>query len=213
MINSKTVLLVAGMRHSGSTALFNILRLSLEQIGVMLVSGYSERLDLLSIEESEFEQLLVKTHEPRDDILGIADIIITTKRDLRETVASATRRKFNILTQLGSAVEYAKYNRLLHEYWSRKSDYEFSYEAFIQQPEEAISKVLEFLKIDGVDIPAVLHQIQNLPTDNYKETLLSPEHITDPERKLSFSETLTTRDIIEIERNSYVWLTDNGYEL
>lgn len=213
MINSKTVLLVAGMRHSGSTALFNILRLSLEQIGVMLVSGYSERLDLLSIEESEFEQLLVKTHEPRDDILGIADIIITTKRDLRETVASATRRQFNILTQLGSAVEYAKYNRLLHEYWSQKSDYEFSYEAFIQQPEEAISKVLEFLKIDGVDIPAVLHQIQNLPTDNYKETLLSPEHITDPERKLSFSETLTTRDIIEIERNSYVWLTDNGYEL
>jgi hypothetical protein len=213
VINSKKVLLVAGMRHSGSTALFNIIRLSLNQIGVSLVSGYSERLDLFSIEDSEFEQLLIKTHEPRDDVLGIADIIITTKRDLRETVASAARRKFYLLEKLGGVVEYAKYNRLLHEYWSQKSHYEFTYETFLLQPEESIAKALDFLKIDGVDIPAVFQQIQNLPTDNYKETLLTPEHITDPERKLNFSETLKTKDIIEIERDSHKWLTDNGYNL
>ena len=122
--NKKSVVIVvAGMRHSGSTALFNILRIALEKSGLEIISGYSEKLDISNMENQPAQVYLIKTHELRDDILNKATLIITTIRDLRDSVASASRRKFDMLDKVGGAVAYAKFNRSLFDQWAEYSQY------------------------------------------------------------------------------------------
>jgi hypothetical protein len=208
----KISILVAGMRHSGSTALFNIIRLALEQNLTDYISGYSEQIKVDELDFNQTQVELLKTHELRDDVLRRATFIFTTKRDLRDTVASAVRRKFPTLERVGGATEYAKYNRSIYEQWSNKSDFEFCYEEFIKQPLSVIQKVLSvigLIKLDHVDI---YNQLMNLPTDQYSKTLLSATHITDPTRERNYLNTLSDKDIQMIDSQHSGWLQQNGYQ-
>lgn len=202
-------LVVAGMRHSGSTALFNILRLTLELLEIEFESGYSEKTWLRQSRRNT-QLRLIKTHEIRDDLIFGQAIIISTVRDLRDTVASAARRKFKQYQQLG-AVEYAKFNRSLHEMWDLQAHYTFNYEQFITEPDIAVSALLGFLDIQSVDIAKLLAELNSLPTDDWDKTLLSPTHVTDPKRLLSYTDTLSQDDAETITRQNYKWLLANGY--
>lgn len=207
----RIVLLVAGMRHSGSTALFNILRLGMESLGLSFESGYTEKINLEEIAVSESGIFLLKTHEYRDDVAQLADFVFTTKRDLRDTVASAVRRKFPLCERL-SAIEYSKYNRQLWEIWSELSDYEFHYETYMRTPVRSVMNVLEIVGLQQAGAYAIARSINALPTDQYNVTLLSPAHITDPERKLTYEDSLTPEQVYIINRNNVRWLEVNGYE-
>src|SRR3546814_18244817 len=101
--------LIAGMRHSGSTALFNFVILALKQRGVDFASFYSEAAQAERLHDPDCPLLLIKTHEFRDDVASRASMVITTRRDLRDTVASAQRRKFTTYERLNGAVESAQY--------------------------------------------------------------------------------------------------------
>jgi len=205
-LNSHSVILVAGMRHSGSTALFNIIRLGLEKSGHEFISGYSEYESLASKIRQAGCIGLIKTHEFRDDLLSMADVVFTTRRDLRDTVASAVRREFPILKKLGSAIEYAKYNRSLFDLWSHHTDFQFVYEDFIRNPLESVDKIIEFLGLDKDHVEAICHEVSNLPKDDYQTTLLSESHITDPGHEKSYLDTLSKDDISMINANHYMWL-------
>jgi hypothetical protein len=208
----KVTILVAGMRHSGSTALFNIIRLALERNEMNFVAGYSEKIVVDELDFNQTELALLKTHELRDDILQRATFIFTTKRDLRNTVASAVRRKFPTLEKVGGATEYAKYNRSIYEQWSNKSNFEFCYEEFITQPLSVIQKVLSVIGLHKVDSVSIYNQLMNLPTDQYSKTLLSPIHITDPARERNYLDTLTDKEIQVIDSQHAGWLQQNGYQ-
>jgi hypothetical protein len=207
----KVTILVAGMRHSGSTALFNIIRLALERNEMNFVAGYSEKIGVDELDFNQTQVALLKTHELRDDILQLATFIFTTKRDLRDTVASAVRRKFPTLEKVGGATEYAKYNRSIYEQWSNKSNFEFCYEEFIKQPLSVIQKVLSVIGLHKVDNVSIYNQLINLPTDQYSKTLLSPTHITDPARERNYLDTLTDKNIQIIDNQHGGWLQQNGY--
>ena len=204
-------LVVAGMRHSGSTAVFNLLRLSLKSLGIEFESGYSDSEHEWLNENKRNRQLrLIKTHEVRDDLFRSDAIVVTTNRDLRDTVASASRRGFGRLKQLG-AIEYAKYNRSLHHYWDQRSHYEFMYEDLMMDATKAASALFNFLGMQAVDVSSVVAGVNGLATDEYEETLLSPSHITDPDRILSYVDTLEAKDVKTITRQNYKWLLRNGY--
>lgn len=207
----RLVLLVAGMRHSGSTALFNILRLGMESLGLPFESGYTEKLDLEKIAASESGIFLLKTHEYRDDVAQLADFVFTTKRDLRDTVASAVRRNFPLCERL-NAIEYSKYNRQLWEMWAEMSDYEFHYETHMREPVQSVMSVLNAVGLQRAGAYEIAKGINALPTDQYNVTLLSPTHITDPERKLTYQDNLTQEQVYIINRNNARWLEVNGYE-
>jgi hypothetical protein len=207
----KVSILVAGMRHSGSTALFNIIRLAFERNEMNFVAGYSEKIVVDELDFNQTQLALLKTHELRDDILQRATFIFTTKRDLRDTVASAVRRKFPTLEKVGGATEYAKYNRSIYEQWSNKSNFEFCYEEFIKQPLSVIQKVLSVIGLHKVDKVSIYDQLMNLPTDQYSKTLLSPTHITDPARERNYLNTLTDKNIQIIDSQHGGWLQQNGY--
>ena len=208
----RRTIVIAGMRHSGSTALFNIVRLALDQKGLTYRSFYSEGNNSEVLSDPDEDLLLIKTHELRDDVLARADVIITTRRDLRDTVASAVRRDFPLLKKLNGAVEYAKYNRSLHDIWLPHTDYEFIYEAFMADPAPETERVLAFLGLGNVDIDAISEQAVNLPTDQYSTTLLSPIHITDPLRAMSYRDSLEEVHLSRINTDHASWLRRYGYD-
>lgn len=205
-------IVIAGMRHSGSTAAFNIIRIALSKKNLNFVGYYSEGKSATSLSQpSENQFRLVKTHEFRDDIAYGDAIIITTQRDLRDTIASATRRKFPLLAKMGNAIEYAKYNRTLHDIWLQHSDHVFVYESFMSEPILTIAKMLDALGLNDVNEEEIYKEVLSLPVDKYETTLLSPTHITDPEHKLSFNDTLELDEIHKINAEHGVWLKRYGY--
>gem|GEM_PF-2683184 len=203
-------IIVAGMRHSGSTALFNIIRLGLLDAGVELKSGYSEINGLDNHLPDNKGVFLLKTHELRDDVVAFGDIVFTLRRDLRDTIASATRRNFPYLKKFGH-IEYAKHNRMLHDIWLPYSEFELIYEEFMNNPVEQIQAVLSVLGIKDCDPEKLNEQLNNLPTDEYDITLLSPSHVTDPERKLSYLDTLDKDVLKKIESQNMEWLSKYDY--
>lgn len=208
----RCVIVIAGMRHSGSTALFNLVRLALEHKGVQFTSLYSEGKSGESINDPAPGTLLIKTHELRDDVITRADVIITTRRDLRDTVASAKRRDFPLLKRLGDASEYAKYNRALHDIWLPYSNYEFVYEAYIADPLGESRRLLDFIGMGEMDVETIHERVSSLPTDQYGTTLLSPLHVTDPLRVMSFHNTLSEAQLSRINTDNAAWLRRYGYE-
>ncbi|MGD9212478.1 MAG: sulfotransferase [Desulfobacteraceae bacterium] len=208
-----TAIVVAGMRHSGSTALFNIIRLMLIEAGLKFVSCYSEYQGCIEKVRTANCLGLIKIHEMRDDVAQVANVVLTTRRDLRDTVASAVRRQFPLLKKIGSPVEYAKYNRSLHDAWNSISDYQFVYEKFIINPIDCIHTIAQLVDIDSVDAEKIYDQVSHLPQDDYDTTLLSPSHITDPERKLTYKDSLDKKIIAEIENHNSNWLKEYGYTI
>ncbi|MCC5788783.1 MAG: glycosyltransferase [Opitutales bacterium] len=208
---SAPVVVIAGMRHSGSTALYNIVRLGFASMGVEALTNYSEKENIAREARKSSLPTIIKIHEMRDDVLDLATVVLTTKRDLRDTVASAVRRKFFLLEKLNTPAEYAKYNRMLHEVWSPYSDYEFTYERYRANPIDVVKKILSLLNFDEKNAEDITHQVENLPLDQYDTTLLTAEHITDPQHKLTFADTLSPADITRIELDHYAWLMRNGY--
>jgi hypothetical protein len=207
----RKVIVVAGMRHSGSTALFNLLRLSLMQTGVKFISCYSEYKNCIDAIINTDAFGLIKTHEKREDVAQVADVILTTRRDLRDTVASAVRRKFPMYTKAGSTLNYAEYNRKLHDEWWNQSDYEFIYEYFMNDPFRTMDEVLDKVGIRGVDLVKLKQELDDLPTDKYEVTLLSDSHITDPKHEISYRDTLEADEIRDINERHYDWLSRYGY--
>ncbi len=208
----KRTIVIAGMRHSGSTALFNIVRLALKQKGLPFTSFYSEGNNSELLNDPNQGLLLIKTHELRDDVLMRADVVITTRRDLRDTVASAKRRDFPVLRQLNGVVEYAKYNRALHDQWLPHSDHEFVYESFMASPTVEARRVLALLDLADVDVAAICTEVSSLPTDQYDTTLLSPTHVTDPCRVASFRDSLSDVQILKMTSDHAAWLRRYGYD-
>lgn len=210
----KKTIVICGMRHAGSTALFNIIRLALEQKNIKYISCYSESEKY----KNDFEEIinfdgvkLIKTHEFRDDIMDLADVIFTARRDLRDTVASALRRDFPLLKKVGGEVEYAKYNRALYDLWQPYSNYEFIYENFINNPLKSINNMVDYIDLKEVDCQSVLDSVNNLPTNNYSVTLLSESHITDPTHKLTYKDSLSLGVIDNINKNNFRWLKAHNY--
>lgn len=212
-LTHRAVVIVAGMRHSGSTALFNILRLGLSRAGHDFVSCYSEQENCASKVRQAGRMGLIKTHEFRDDLLAMADFVFTARRDLRDSVASAVRRDFHLYKQLRTPVEYAKYNRTLYDIWAPHSDFEFVYEKFLADPAAVTGNVLEATGLTPSWAPEICQEVLNLPTDDYQTTLLSPQHITDPTHKLTYRDTLASADISAIQTHHCDWLQRHGYAI
>lgn len=205
------VIVIGSMRHSGSTALFNIVRLGYIAAGIDPMASYSEVEDYVAQVRNASVPAIIKTHEFRDDVIELASVVLTAKRDLRDTVASAVRRDFFLLKKMGSSREYAKYNRMLYDIWAPFSDYEFCYERYRSDPVSTVSEVLKLLGLPLAHAGSIVQQVETLPVDQYPTTLLSPTHITDPERRLNYTKTLSPEDVISITQDHLTWLEANEY--
>ena len=65
--------------------------------------------------------------------------------------------------------------------------------------------------MQAVDVFSVVAGVNGLATDEYDESLLSPSHITDPDRILSYVDTLKAKDAKTITQQKYKCEVKNGY--
>jgi len=154
-----------------------------------------------------------------------ANLVFTICRDLRDVIAS-TKRK-NPPFKNGNVIEIGKNHLKWYNDWVEKSNYEFKYESYKQNPIKIINEIAEVLGFE-VDAEKVHKQAEslkdnkNLPKlglrDNekekvefYKDTIMAEHHITNNGKIGGHKDNLTPKEIKLIETHFKSWLTKKGY--
>ena len=172
------LLLVAGMPRSGSTWLYNVIRLALEDViaGAQIWSGWTEDLDRASGERTK----LVKLHDFDEILAAEADIIIYSYRDIRDVIASSYR-----MWGTAPTVEHAQSLVSQFQHWYDRCNVLIRYDELIARPLQIVTRVTAALGIhpDPAKIVERLRPLSSLPpesaTDSYhRTTLYHRNHLT-----------------------------------
>ncbi|MFW5721455.1 MAG: hypothetical protein ACOCWW_03655 [Bacteroidota bacterium] len=205
----KPIVISAGMPRSGSTLLFNCLRLLfLEKYGSKLSSGW--------IEETEsFPNAtiyLIKTHHLNKIDLLRAKHTFYTYRDLRDAMVS----KYRMFGTVPS-IENVRYTVNQYNLAKSKADLIFKYEDFVNDKNKMIDQLSEILGI-SVDSSTILKSLPNPGRQNKinslhdKETLLHEKHVTGTQ-KGEWKSILPKTLIDDINQEFGWWFKENGYDL
>lgn len=175
---AQRVVLVAGMIRSGSTWLYNTVRMVCA-IGASTQGCWIDDFDPSSLSMEKW--LVVKAHIPDPRIAQRSDFIITCHRDLRDVAASAldmgwSASKAEVLELVASA-------RSCDEFWSPMANLSIGYGDIAGQPAYAVAHIAESLSVeispDEIrDIVTKVSQLkQPVDTGAYdKVTLLHSAH-------------------------------------
>jgi len=134
------VLLSAGMPRSGSTWMFNALRLLLKGCpGVFTQVGSGWFQDLARLRDNPF--ILLKLHFHMSPLADCARAIFYSYRDIRDAMASQQRR-FGGPAEMAWADEYVR----SHEMWMRCADYTMKYEHMLCDKDAIIADLTEAIR-------------------------------------------------------------------
>ena len=206
-------ILCAGMHRSGSTWLFNAIRLIYICNNDSVYSYFFSEYDPKEGQNASIH--VAKTHQ-FNDVLTTRDYdyIFTTCRDLRDLAASAVRKGM-IDNRTRPIIKFLR-KVLSEEYdaWSCYSDMEIVYEEMMENDIEIIKKIAQFLNID-VDPASVSRAVNSLPfpkkgEDYFRDTQLHYQHITSSTPD-SYKLTLSKRTIRIIETKFSTWLFNHRY--
>ncbi|WP_425395009.1 hypothetical protein [Aeoliella sp.] len=200
----------AGLMRSGSTWLYNALRL-------ILSKGTNRRLKADLYHQRKWKNVkhgLVKAHEFHIHLADKADFVFTSHRDIRDACASLSRFQPN--RHPGAVI--AKITEQFQHYqkWAQIADYDMQYEHMLEDPLQVLDQLASRLKLPHVDILAIYQELTAIappPPETRAEdpqTLLWPNHITDG-RAGKFAETLDDDFVQIIEHRFGAWLRANGY--
>ncbi len=169
----------AGLHRSGSTWLFNVLRLIFLETNQEIYSCF------MPFDQAQFKSNnIVKIHKYHPSALNFADFIFLTKRDLRDIAASAVRRKL-IPLKLEAIIDYLT-EVVNKEYlpWKPFIDLEIEYEKLIKNKRSYIALIGEKLnqKLTRPLINTIYTKVETM-SKNVKVfdpiSQLHPNHITD----------------------------------
>lgn len=204
----KRLILVASIPRSGSTWVFNCVKKILCKYNESVYSCWVEDYD------SQNESLihLVKVHDPASDLANQADVILSTRRDIREVAASLVRMGWdnkgeNFIQQ----IQHIAY--IVHPFWYERSTLEIEYEQTLQNSMVVIEQIGHVLGHhlslrEVAQLEAYLSQLKD-SGDYDKETQLHPRHRA--------TEIQSCEDILGSERLKIVthaaekWLADFKY--
>lgn len=185
-------ILVAGQPQSGSTKLFNMVRIALERSGMEVNTFlFSAETGWPDIKDGRVN--LAKVHAFDAVAEAGATLVLTTRRDIRDCVVSHVKR----LTRAGHGTGpwtpfyYGAWNLECYKAWQRRSDAEFVYEDGYLDPLKQALLLGEVLGLafSEEDGRALLEQVDNLwrnplpefddkSNDVYQKTLLTESHNT-----------------------------------
>jgi hypothetical protein len=207
------VLIVAsGMPRSGSTWLYNVIRLII-RTGKPEINWQCGWLDDLNWEEES--DCLVKVHRANDIMSTKADVIFYSYRDIRDSVASL-KRKLNKEPSISSVDQMMADD----SYWRKRAIYSMKYEDMLSSPESVVTNIAKTLKIITDKPGEIVTQIAKLSYESigtkndiyHAENLLHKGHITDG-RVGSWKGYIPEPLVAEIEKKYSSWFVSNGYEL
>lgn len=206
-------ILVAGIPRSGSLRIFNIVRLGLEQL-------YSRNEINFGYENKFFDMpskkhQLLKIHSCSDNWRDWADIVFTTKRDLRDILASSI--DFGMIDKRFLSEE--RINLFLsdivekYKYWKQYTDLEVIYENYDENKMQILTRIFEICKLK-VDISQVLEKIDFIANNRADKSLvgeyISKKHISDRNND-TYKNRLDEESLSVVEQYFLDWLKLNGY--
>ena len=155
-LKNSSVILAAGMSRSASTWLYNAARL--------LVSGSPEQAkefscgwvgDLKTLPKKRI--MLIKLHGFDQRLVDLADKIVYSHRDIRDSLASSERK-------FGHAPSMERADRLvrLHEQWIGVADFVMGYEAMQSNKVNTVVQLAGALQIENFDSRAIVDEIDQL---------------------------------------------------
>ena len=214
MINIKKLILSAGMPRSGSTWMYNTIR-------ILILNQYIHKEDFTYGWIEDIDKLppskirLIKIHNHEENIVNKSDIIFYSYRDIRDAIASSFR-KFGTKPSIKLASQFIEQ----HFKWEKISNYTMRYETMLKDKEKIVMEIANVLNIKSCSPQKIINQIENM---NYNsngkkneiynmDNLFHRDHITDG-RHGSWRDTLSESFIKEIENKYSSWLNDYGYPL
>jgi len=205
-------IILAGIPRSGSTRLFNIVRLGLLQ---HFPAEYLNCHWITTFQHKENCHNLLKVHVFDQRWIDYADFVFTTKRDIRYIAASAYEHNLKKANCTIDGVIKSMHSVLeMHALWNEHSDFEVVYEKFDDHSEEIINGIFSKIGLP-VDVKKVLTDLSEIR--NAKEyfnddgvSLMHTNHIS-PKTHLSYKERLPRpfHEKLDLVFNS--WLQENGY--
>lgn len=213
MGKNQKLIVAAGSIRSGSTWLYNAIRLVLLAGNRTVVGCWID--DIVKHEIGSHDFILVKTHEPNETLRNQAWRIFTSHRDLRDVARSS--RDFLGTDTLGDLTAYVSVPVAHHDYWVKHADYDMRYEQMIKDEACVVHHIAEKLSIEiSMDQKKdIVDQIAKLPepnnADSYDEsTLLHPRHRFDGAAGGWMS--ALTEGQVETIKNKFGWWMDKyGY--
>jgi hypothetical protein len=205
----------AGMYRSGSTWLYNAVRLILKNVGVPeLRAGWiADRNRLLP-----GKNLVIKVHAFDRGLVSSKTVVLTSHRDLRDVASSICRKSKRPFAMAGlrETVEH-------HAKWSRLSAFDLRYEDLLIDKRRELQNVTNALRLPGdatarLPFDLILKQIEDerfceeraTPGGHDTVNLLHKGHITDG-RHGSWPNVLSGDAIRAIETEFRPWLTRRKY--
>lgn len=203
------IIVSAGLHRSGSTWLYNTLRMIYIESGREVYGSFIDQYD----SKNKTPIHIVKTHNYRLVTKEMASSIFMTVRDLRDIIASAVRR--NLIQPTLADVEKYLDNVIKREWrWREFADMELKYEEVIKNKAKATSKIAKLLgvKIDPIKVSQLVEslEIPKTHTEFNEETQLHYNHITNGLQG-SYKVTLPRNCIAFIEKEYGWFLKKYGY--
>jgi len=210
------VILSAGATQSGSTALYNLIRLCVKQAGFSF-EGKLTRADAsdlwsprvgrdgeklpYNIGAEEFaalkgfskDILVLKIHEFHPTFYNGSDITFFAARNVFDAAASRQRTGFRQNTY-----DHATKNLHIIAEWVKRTPHTFDFRELVIETDEAVKRICAALELSGVDHNSVSHEFQNVVEEGYENTFLRQNKITDPTRKMTYKDTLDAEEIENI---------------
>lgn len=209
------VILAAGAFRSGSTWLYNAIRLILLAGGAKVSSGWVDDIRLDSTRQSDY--LLVKIHEPSDSWRVRAWRIFTSHRDLRDVARSSS--DFLKIQDTDGLLKCAETAMSHHAYWAEHAHCDVPYELIESGADRLLQDIVLSLGIEiaTIDILAIRNELESMqePVNaaSYDSTsLLHPVHRFGG-RSGDWAKRLTPEQAELIARKYQAWMRTYGYIL
>lgn len=205
-------ILIAGIPRSGSTRLFNIVRLGLLQ---HFPKNFINSHWITTFKDNPACHNILKVHEFEDRWVKYADFIFTTKRDIRFLAASAWDHKplgtYQIPNQLVQSMTAVLG---MYESWKPYSDYEIVYEKFSQYSEEIVSNLFSVIGLP-VDVKKLLSDLDAIKNSKEMfnedgESLMHTNHISE-KTSLNYRDRLPEDFYTAVETTFMPWLEEHEY--
>jgi len=204
-------IICAGIARSGSTRLYNIVRLGLEQnfpaeqISAQWVNSFVP---------GEHHNIL-KIHDFKKRWLNWSDFVFTTRRDIRYIAASALDlMPRGTYKNTDSIIQMCKEILDMYEAWNDHTDYELVYEDFKENKEKVVQTIFGILGLP-VDCNKLLDDLSRIgnPAGEFdKTTLMHVKHISENTFK-HYTKRLSKEHCDAINTTYKYWLDSKGYKI
>lgn len=165
------LVLAAGMPRSGSTWLYNAVRLLSEEAGGDVVAGWIGDRD--GARSGACDDLVVKLHAADPKFAGRANFIFSSRRDLRD-VGASIRDMGWAKSDKGVLRQVAKVRRA-HAFWEARADLDIDYRDILEKPRELLKRLAAILRIP-VDEAALARIEAKLSRLAAEAARMTPQH-------------------------------------